>query len=104
MSSHQFQQMPNKTCNTCRLNKSLESFYKKTESRDGRQGQCKDCHKARQRDWVNSSAPSRQKVDEVELSQDQKRQVYSGVLFRMYNSGLLSEKTLKESLERIRGL
>lgn len=100
--SRQSLQTQSKSCNTCKVDKPLDFFYRKTEAPDGRQGKCKDCHKARQRDWKNSTAPSRQKVEaDVELSAEQKQHIYSNVILRMYESGLMSHKTALESLERV---
>lgn len=93
-----------KHCNSCKLSKPLTEFHRKTDARDGRQGRCKHCHKLRQRDWVNSDAPSRQKVGEIELTAAQQRDMYEDVIYRMVNTGIMSRETARESLRRVNGL
>lgn len=81
----------------------MTEFHRKSEARDGRQGRCKHCHKLRQRDWVNSSAPSRQKVGEVTLTASQKRDMYEDVIYRMALSGIMSPSTAQDALRRVNG-
>ncbi len=46
-----------KVCNTCHVDKPLTDFYKST--RDGVQGHCKTCHRARQKAY-QQGAPREQ--------------------------------------------
>jgi len=46
----QFPYTYSKVCNMCNKNKSLDAFYKSTESVDGRQRYCKDCAKQYEND------------------------------------------------------
>lgn len=62
---------------------------------------CKHCNKLRQRDWVNSAAPSRQKLETVELTPEQKQESYTAALLRMRTLGIMSEKTFQEALNRV---
>lgn len=40
-----------KRCGQCGESKSLSAFYRSRGSKDGRQGNCKDCSKRIARDW-----------------------------------------------------
>ena len=40
-----------KKCNVCKQSKSLDSFYKRSESKDGRAFTCVDCARARDKEW-----------------------------------------------------
>ncbi len=92
---------PSKVCNACKTRKPLGHFHRKSESKDGFQGRCKACHKARQRDWVNSSAPSRQTIGEIQLSTEQREKMYIDVIRRMALTGIMSTTTANEALKRV---
>lgn len=93
--------MPTKVCVTCELIKPLEDFHRRRDRPDGRQSTCKACHKTRQRTWKR---PKEEHMGEIQLTDNQKRELYSGAVLRMYEMGLISKDTTVESLERIRDI
>ena len=87
-----------KTCSTCNEEKPGTAFHKRKDRPDGLQTSCKDCHKDRQRTWARKPD---ELMGEIELNPSQKREVYSGVILRMYDLGIISKKTSHEALERV---
>jgi protein-arginine kinase activator protein McsA len=51
-----------KMCNVCQQEKSLDDFHKKTNAKDGRQTVCKECNKAKVKEWQGHSAKYREYV------------------------------------------
>ena len=44
-----------KTCTDCKKSKPLSEFHKKSSSKDGHQGRCKPCNKAKVRQWQSDN-------------------------------------------------
>ncbi len=87
-----------KPCSSCGIDQPVSEFHRRKDRPDGRQTSCKSCHKERQRTWAR---PADETMGEIQLTDAQKREIYSGAILRMYNMGLVSKATSKEVLERI---
>lgn len=81
-----------KTCTKCKLELSYSEFYRLSRSKDGYQNACKQC--------VSTGSRLRPSLTDS-LSPEDRRHVFTQALIRMRDSGIMSEKTFRESLERV---
>jgi len=90
-----------KTCTKCKETKALEEFNARKESKDGHTPTCKLCIRARRKQMRDNPAES---YTHPELTDEQRKSVYTAVILRMREQGLTSSYTTNEMLNRVGAL
>ncbi len=91
-----------KTCSQCDEDKPLTDFRKRKDAKYGVTPACKMCMSKRRKDLKTGGGG----VSNVtpQLTTDQKKHVYTSVIVRMRQLGLMSDVTTTEMLERVGSL
>lgn len=97
---------PTKQCYRCKSVLTVGAFFKRTQSADGLQSNCKDCQRATRKSYGGTTYKIEKAPDPrvIVLSADQKRSAYSAAILRMVHAGMMSTEMATESLERVRAI
>lgn len=85
-----------KPCTVCKDHKPFTEYNKRAEAPDGYTPMCKPCTRIKRKQYALSTGVT------LDMREDVKPSVYTSVIERMHNLGIVSTPTRNEMLERVK--